>query len=92
MGTATDTGMDMDMGKTAGTMMVTDTGMTENSVADMGIVMTADTMEPQTSMEDADHVEIYQKVSALCHHRRPVHDRRGDDGPGAAGIHEPDRG
>jgi hypothetical protein len=90
MGTATDTGMDM--GKTAGTMMVTDTGMTENSVADMGIVMTADTMEPQTSMEDADHVEIYQKVSALCHYCRSVHDQRGDDGSAAAGIYEPDCG
>ena len=75
MGTATDTGMDMDTGKTADTMMVMDTGMTENSMTDMGIVMIADTMEPQTGMEDADHVEIYQKISVVCHYCWLVHDR-----------------
>ena len=77
---------DTGTGMTADTMRDTGTGMT------VGTTTVTDTMEAQMGMEDDDHVEIYQKVSALCHHRRPVHDWRGDDGFGAAGIHEPNRG
>lgn len=63
-----------------------DAGMT------VGTTTVMDTMEAQMGMEDADHVEIYQKVSALCHCRWSVYDRRGDDGSAAAGIYEPDCG
>lgn len=77
---------DIGTGMTADTMRDTGTGMT------VGTTTVTDTMEAQMGMEDVDHVEIYQKVSALCHHRRPVHDWRGDDGSAAAGIYEPDCG
>ena len=104
MGTGMDAGMKADIMKDIGTGMKADimkdigTGMKADTMRDTGAGMTVgtmtvtDTMEAQMGMEDADHVEIYQKVSALCHHRRPVHDWRGDDGSGAAGIHEPNRG
>ena len=87
-----DTAIGMDAGMRAATMKDMAAGMRAATMKDMAIGMKADTMGAQMGMEDADHVEIHQKVSALCHHRRPVHARRGDDGPGAAGIHEPDRG
>lgn len=92
MGTGMDAGMTADImkdigtGMTADTMRVTGTGMT------VGTTTVMDTMEAQMGMEDADHVEIYQKVSALCHCRWSVYDRRGDDGSAAAGIYEPDCG
>ena len=87
-----DTAIGMAAGMRADIMKDMAAGMRADTMKDLAIGMKADTMGAQMGMEDADHVEIHQKVSALCHHRRPVHDRRGDDGPGAAGIHEPDRG
>lgn len=74
------------------------TGMMADTMRDTGTGMMVDTttvtdiMEAQMGMEDADHVEIYQKVSVLRHCRRSVYDRRGDDGSAAAGIYEPDCG
>ena len=92
MGTGMDAGMTADImkdigaGMTADTMRDTGTGMT------VGTTTVTDTMEAQMGMEDADRVEIYQKVSVFCHCRRSVYDRRGDDGSAAAGIYEPDCG
>ena len=92
MGTGMDAGMTADIRKDIGTGMTADTMRDMGTGMMVGTTTDTDTMEAQMGMENADHVEIYQKVSALCHHRRPVHDWRGDDGFGAAGIHEPNRG
>ena len=73
-GMRADTMRDTGTGMRADTMKGMATGMRADTMKDMAIGMTVDTMEAQMGMGDADHVEIYQKVSALCHHRRHVHD------------------
>ena len=92
MGTGMDAGMTADIMKDIGAGMTADTMRDTGAGMTVDTTMVTDTVEAQMGMEVADRVEIYQKVSALCHHRRPVHDWRGDDGSGAAGIHEPNRG
>lgn len=92
MGTGMDAGMKADIMKDIGTGMKADTMRDTGAGMTVGTMTVTDTMEAQMGMEDADHVEIYQKVSVLRHCRRSVHGRRGDDGSAAAGIHEPDCG